>query len=297
MFKNETMREIIIHDEKNNQQNKCKYCGIMLIIYLIMLFIAGAIGFTIIFNLKNEIEKVQTNMNINNKNISMILKEIEDKNKNFVDYTSFKDQIDKIKLQIQIQNNDLKEQIFKNISLKLKEKEDKIDKDITSFKAQIEEIKLQMQIQNNDLKEQIFKNISMKLKEMEDKIDEDNSSLRKQINEIIIQNNDLKQQISQKDIKIQNGEYGLDFFNTDYEYMFNSSDWRTFSQHIYFEEKYERPPKVLVFFNKLDSAKDNNLRYSIYSSNIDTSGFDLNIQTWDDSCIYGFRIIWISFLN
>ena len=153
MFKNETMREIIIHNEKNNQQNKCKYCGIMLIIYLIMLFIAGAIGFTIIFNLKNEIEKVQTNMNINNKNISMILKEIEDKNKNFVDNTSFKDQIDKIKLQIQIQNNDLKEQIFKNISLKLKEKEDKIDKDITSFKAQIDEIKLQMQIQNNDLKE------------------------------------------------------------------------------------------------------------------------------------------------
>ena len=160
-----------------------------------MLFIAGAIGFTIIFNLKNEIEKVQTNMNINNKNISMILKEIEDKNKNFVDNTSFKDQIDKIKLQIQIQNNDLKEQIFKNISLKLKEKEDKIDKDITSFKAQIEEIKLQMKKQNNDLKEQIFKNISIKLKEMEDKIDEDNSSLRNQINEIIIQNNDLKQQI------------------------------------------------------------------------------------------------------
>ena len=89
----------------------------------------------------------------------------------------------------------------------------------------------------------------------------------------------------------------MDFFNTDYEYMFNSSDWRIFSQHIYFEEKYERPPKVLVFFNKLDSAKDRNLRYSIYSSNIDTSGFDLYINTWDDSCIYGFRIIWISFLN
>lgn len=89
----------------------------------------------------------------------------------------------------------------------------------------------------------------------------------------------------------------MDFNYEDYEYMFNSKDWRTFSAHINFEEKYERPPKVLLFINKLDSDKNTNLRISIYSSNIDTNGFDLNLQTWDDSIIYGFRIIWISFLK
>mgnify|MGYP002626497980 CR=1 FL=1 len=141
------------------------------------------------------------------------------------------------------------------------------------------------------------KNISMKLKEMEDKVNEDNSSLRKQLNEINNQNNDLKQQISNKDIKIKNGEYGMNFFNSDYEYMFNSTGLSTFSEHIYFEENYERPPKVLVFLNELDSDRDRNLRINIYSSNIDTSGFDLNIHTWDDTKIHGFRIIWISFLN
>lgn len=180
-------------------------------------------------------------------------------------------------------------------SLKLKEFENKNYIENTSFIAQIDEIK--RQIENNDSKEQILNNVSTKLKELESKFYEDNTSLRKQINEINIQNSDLKELISQKDIKIQTGEYWVDFNYEDYEYMFNSKDWRTYSAHINFEEKYERPPKVLLFINKLDSDKNSNLRISFYSSNIDTNGFDLNLQTWDDSIIYGFRIIWISFLK
>ena len=163
------------------------------------------------------------------------------------------------------------------------------NEEYTLLKAQINEINLQ----NNNLKALIF----TKLKEINDKNTKEISSLRQQTNEMNIQNNDLKKQISKADIKIQSGEYEMNFFNSDYEYMFSSPDWRTFSQHINFENKYERPPKVLVFLNKLDSDKNKNLRINIFSSNIDASGFDLNIQTWDDSSIYGFRIIWFSFLD
>lgn len=136
-----------------------------------------------------------------------------------------------------------------------------------------------------------------KLKEIDGKNSQEFSSLKNQINEINIQSNDLKKQISITDIKIQSGEYYKNFIDSEYDYMYNSKDWRTFLQHINFEKEYERPPKVLVFLNNLDSDRDKNLRVSIFSSNIDTSGFDLNIQTWDDSSIYGFRIIWFSFLN
>ena len=217
------------------------------------------------------------------KNITIKTKEIEDKN--YEQILSLNKTIN----DITAQNYELKEQIFNNISIKLKELENKNNEENTFLKTQIDEINLQ----KNYLKELIFS----KLKEIDDKYTKEVSSLREKTNEINIQNNDLKKLLSKADIKMQSGEYGMDFFNSDYEYMFNSHDWRTFSQHINFEKKYERPPKVLVFLNKLDSDKNKNLRISIFSGNIDDSGFDLFIQTWDDSSIYGFRIIWFSFLD
>ena len=58
--------------------------------------------------------------------------------------------------EINLQNNDLKEQIFKDISTKLNEIERKNEEQIISLKAQINKIN----IQNNDFKEQIFNNVS-----------------------------------------------------------------------------------------------------------------------------------------
>ena len=217
------------------------------------------------------------------KNITIKAKEIEDKN--YEQIIS----LNKTIYSISIQNNELKEQILNNISIKLKESEKKYNEENDLLKAQINEINLQ----NNILKDLMID----KLKEIDDKNTQEFFSLRNQINEINIQNNDLKQQISITDFKIQSGEYYKNFIDSEYDYMYNSRDWRTFSYHINFEKEYERPPKVLVFLNNLYSDSNKNLRVSIFSSNIDTSGFDLNIQTWEDSSIYGFRIIWFSFLN
>ena len=148
MFKNETMREIIIPDKGKSQQKKSICTEIILGIYFILFLIVGITDYFIIVNLKKEIENCQLNTNI--------LREFEDKN--YVDNTSFTSQINRIK--IQLQNNNITEQKLKNITMKLKEIEDKIYEDNALLRKQINEIN----IQNNDLKEQILVNISMELK-------------------------------------------------------------------------------------------------------------------------------------
>ena len=139
--------------------------------------------------------------------------------------------------------------------------------------------------------------ISLKLEEMENKNYEEINLLKLQINELNYQNKELKEQISQKDTKIQKGEYEADFFNPDYTYMFNSTGYRLCTQHINFEEKYEKIPKVIVSIYKLDTDRVANLRVEARVDNIDNYGFDFTIITWDDSQIYSVGISWISFIK
>ena len=75
----------------------------------------------------------------------------------------------------------------------------------------------------------------------------------------------------------------------------NSFGWREFKYHVNFETKYEKKPQVIVSINQLDSNKDKNLRINVFPADIDNSGFDLKMQTWDDTLIYRVRIVWISF--
>jgi len=160
---------------------------------------------------------------------------------------------------------------------------------IKMFLFEINEISL-----NN---EQIFENIFNKLKEMEDKLFEENTSLKRQINEIKEENKKLKEQISQKDIKIQSGEYlATFFFDNKNNYMYNSTGTRSFTQRIYFNEVYEKIPNVMVSINGLDSDKDRNLRINVFAEHIDTSGFNLKIITWDNTALYRVKSSWIAFV-
>lgn len=188
------------------------------------------------------------------------------------------------------------EQNIENIFIKLKEMEGKVMEENTSLKNQINEIiqkqnqglkdLISMQNQNKDLKELISqKDIEIQNQNLKELISQNNNEIQKQ-------NIDLKDLISQKDIKMQTGEYSNDAIHWDIE----PSDWRTFKKRINFEQKYDRVPRVMTIINKLDVDKNYNLRISVFAGNVDTSGFDLTIQTWADTLIVGVRISWFSFL-
>ena len=189
----------------------------------------------------------------------------------------------------------------------MKKNEEKIFEENTLLKNQINDINLQnkelkkMEDQlfeeNNLLKNQIneIKLQNKEMKEIENRLFEEDNLLKNQINEIKFQNKELKELISQKDIKLQSGEYLVDFYSSESEYMIHSKGWRTFTQHINFDEKYEKNPRVMVSINQLDYDKNKNLRINVFPENIDISGFDITIATWDDTSIYSVRIDWISF--
>ena len=143
-----------------------------------------------------------------------------------------------------------------------------------------------------------FKEIMDKLKEINDKFFEENNLLKNQINELKNENKELKEKISKKNINIQKGEY-VGKFPPGKHYMNNASGYRTWTHHITFEKKYEINPHVMVSMSSLDAGSngtnDKNIRVRIYTKNIDTSGFDLLINTWDLSTIFEVKVSWIAF--
>lgn len=220
-------------------------------------------------------------------NFSTKLKEIEDKN--YEDSTLIRKLINDTKTE----NKELTQEIFNSISLKLKEMEDKNCEENALIKKLINETK----IEDEDLITEMSGKISLKLEEMKNKNYEEINLLKSQINKLNSHNKELKEQISQKDTKIQIGEYEVNFFNSNYTYMFDSTGHRSYTQHINFEEKYETIPKVIVSINSLDTDRDANLRVDVKAENIDNYGFDFTIITWYDSKIHSVRISWISFIK
>ena len=86
----------------------------------------------------------------------------------------------------------------------------------------------------------------------------------------------------------------ISLIQTYYDAM-RAFDWREFKYHVNFDKAYEKKPQVVVSINKLDYDKNKNLRINVFAADIDSSGFDLKIQTWDDTIIYRVTIAWISF--
>ena len=132
------------------------------------------------------------------------------------------------------------------------------------------------------------------IEEKTKKSEEENFLLKMQLNELIDANKKLKEQIEKKN-KIQSGEYFFDFWRFDTHYMYSEEGDRSSVQHINFKEKYEQIPKVMVGLNGLDTEKDQNLRIKVSASNIDESGFDILVETWDVSAIYRVKVSWISY--
>ena len=142
-----------------------------------------------------------------------------------------------------------------------------------------------------------FEKIMHTLKEMQEKFFEENNLLKNQIKEIKQENKELKEQISKNKINIQSGEY-VAFFPCGQHYMNKDEGVRTFTQHINFEKKYEVIPHVMVSLSSLDACTYNNknVRVKVNATNINTSGFDIQIITWFNSSLFEIKVSWISYL-
>ena len=143
-----------------------------------------------------------------------------------------------------------------------------------------------------------FEKIMDKLKEMNDKFFEENTLLKNKINELKEENKILKEKISRQNLNIQTGEYE-GCFPWKEHYMNTDNGLRTVTHHITFEKKYEANPHVMVSISSLDagsnSFRDKTIRIKVYALNIDTSGFDIQVSTWEWSTLFGVKVSWISF--
>ncbi|KAI9465135.1 hypothetical protein BJY52DRAFT_1245288 [Lactarius psammicola] len=67
------------------------------------------------------------------------------------------------------------------------------------------------------------------------------------------------------------------------------------SVRITFERPFVTPPKVVVFFNRLEFDNNRNWRVITTASDIDVNGFTLNIQTWSDTILHCAQTRWIAY--
>ena len=134
-----------------------------------------------------------------------------------------------------------------------------------------------------------FDLIINKLKEINDKFSSETNQLKKE-------NEKLKEIIKKQNNNIQTGEY-VGNFPCSQHYMNNAKGNRIVKQHITFEKKYETKPNVMVAISSLDAgcAKAVTTRVRVSAKNIDTSGFDIEINTWNTSVLFEVKVSWISF--
>lgn len=74
----------------------------------------------------------------------------------------------------------------------------------------------------------------------------------------------------------------------------SGSGSRTFRTTIKFPEPFEAPPRLAVALMGVDSANSANLRIWIGAQDIEAHEFDLVVNTWADSLIYGVNGVWIA---
>ncbi|KAG6914247.1 hypothetical protein DXG01_001489 [Tephrocybe rancida] len=67
------------------------------------------------------------------------------------------------------------------------------------------------------------------------------------------------------------------------------------SVRVNFDRPFATPPKVVVFFNYIDPAKDKNWRLKTSATAIDEAGFTLNIETWFDTVLYTAQVAWVAY--
>ncbi len=69
---------------------------------------------------------------------------------------------------------------------------------------------------------------------------------------------------------------------------------RTFRATIKFPHPFDAPPQLAVALTGIDSANTTNLRIWIGTEDVEAHEFDLIVNTWDNTLIYGIHGVWIA---
>lgn len=69
---------------------------------------------------------------------------------------------------------------------------------------------------------------------------------------------------------------------------------RTVNVEVKFKKPFESTPTIMVSVNRVDAAKDTNLRYAVTTSFVSTEGFLIKVVTWGDTQIHGIGGQWIA---
>ncbi|ROW08210.1 hypothetical protein VMCG_03089 [Cytospora schulzeri] len=83
-------------------------------------------------------------------------------------------------------------------------------------------------------------------------------------------------------------------FSTEDDHAWTKPQQKT-SRRIGFGRAYSAPPRVVVWLNQLDMARDKNWRASTAATDIDASGFTLHLDAWGDSTLTSAAAAWIAY--
>ncbi|KAH9208299.1 hypothetical protein DL95DRAFT_395409 [Leptodontidium sp. 2 PMI_412] len=64
---------------------------------------------------------------------------------------------------------------------------------------------------------------------------------------------------------------------------------------IRFFREYVSPPTVVVWLNRLDTSSNTGWCVNVTASHVLTTGFVLNVNTWNQSIVYGVGVSWVAY--
>ncbi|KAB2838844.1 MAG: hypothetical protein F9K45_10820 [Melioribacteraceae bacterium] len=90
------------------------------------------------------------------------------------------------------------------------------------------------------------------------------------------------------------GNFNFDYTMQGFTLDKNTGE-RVYTAYVKFEPGFDKMPTVIMSVNKLDSSKDDNIRYDVSADAVSRDGFTIKIKTWGNSKIYGIGGGWIAF--
>ncbi|KAI1194659.1 hypothetical protein F5X97DRAFT_346553 [Nemania serpens] len=83
--------------------------------------------------------------------------------------------------------------------------------------------------------------------------------------------------------------------------MWNTRDVRSYEDpqthtegRVTFSREFKSVPTVVVSINAADVSKEHNFRVRTYATAVDTKGFVVHVDSWDDTLIYSCGVSWIA---
>eukprot|EP01127_Copromyxa_protea_P018313 TRINITY_DN5733_c0_g1_i2.p1 TRINITY_DN5733_c0_g1~~TRINITY_DN5733_c0_g1_i2.p1 ORF type:complete len:421 (-),score=75.90 TRINITY_DN5733_c0_g1_i2:84-1346(-) len=77
--------------------------------------------------------------------------------------------------------------------------------------------------------------------------------------------------------------------------LHEDEDDRSVNSSVKFSDAFKGNPVVLTGFSMLDILIDSDARVAVKPERVNSSGFDINLSTWNDSHVWGASVTWIAF--